>query len=151
MKGFLKIVIAAFCALMLASCSTIGKIEVLGYQIKEAMPESFYSIRGKVALNLANYGPKLDFTNIEGELFHGDVSLGTFIVDDLTVPAHGSNWVDAVFHINIDQNVSLLSVLNLATNFKMEEYSLSVSTKVKLSAVSKTIRINKKPISELIN
>lgn len=149
MKKFAKLIIVVISAAILASCSSIGNIQLLDYDIKEATPESFYSIKGVVALKLANFGPALTLTEIQGELFHAEQSMGTFTVDDVYIPARNSNWIDASGHILIDESVSLLSVLALAKNFKMEEYSVSVSTKVKLGIFKKTITVDRMPLSEL--
>lgn len=150
MKTLFKLFAAVVAAALLSSCSGIGKMEVLEYRIKEANAESFHAVHGVVALNIANYGPALKFTDIHGQFFHGDQLIGTLLVDDLDVQGHGSAWVDAYGHLMIEENVSLFSVLSLAQNFNPQDYNITVSTKVKMGIVSMRITKKNVPLSEFI-
>lgn len=150
MKSFFKLFTAVIAAALLTSCSGIGKMEVLEYKIKEANAESFHAVHAVVGLNIANYGPELKFTDIHGQFFHGDQLIGTLLVDDLDVPGHGSAWVDAYGHLMIEENVSLFSVLNLATNFNASDYFITVTTKVKMGIFGMRVTKEKVPLSDFI-
>lgn len=150
MKNLSRIVTGLLAALLLASCSGLGKIELQDYRIVKAVPESFHSIKLVLDLKLANFGPELTLTQIQGEIFHGSESLGTFTVNDMPIPARSISVVTADTHILIDENADLLRLLNLAKDFNLDDYSISLSSKVKLGMAAKTFRIHKKPLKDLV-
>lgn len=150
MKPFLKVFAALLAASLLASCSGIGKMELLEYRIKEANAESFHAVHGVVGLHIANYGPALKFTDIHGQFYHGEQLIGTLLVDDLDVQGHGSAWVDAYGHLMVEDNVSLFTVLNLASNFNPADYNITVYTKVKMGIFSMKVEKKNIPLADLI-
>lgn len=152
MKRTLKTIYLVLLAIILpvcASCSNPMDISVQRYSIEEVLPTSFRSVRGVVAFDISNGGSQCDVQYVKGQLYNGETSLGNFSVEPFSI-VKGDSGIKLTGDISLDDNVSLLTILSMAGNFNIDNFSVSVEARLKQGLFTRTIKKNKIPLRQFI-
>lgn len=150
MKKSAKIIILIVLAAATAACAHIGEMNVLDFKIDRISPETLRSVRSDLQLKIDNKGPEISIKSLSGEVFYNDVSLGTFDVDDFSIPAKGTEWVGISGGVTMDTSMSLVGFLEILKDFNSENMSISFDAVASSGVLKKKIHQQKLPVSRLI-
>ena len=150
MKNICKLSLLFVLTLLCSACSRIGDIKVLQYKVIAANPESSRKLNFILSVQVSNNGPALDFDEMEGDLLSRDRLLCTFRAKPFRVAGSTVEWMNFEGDLFIEENVSLLTLLNLVQNFNLDDYSVNYMTKVRLGAISKRISGNGIPLNKFM-
>lgn len=154
MKRILKIFTLVVVLVFSASCKIIGDITPHDYKVKNLNPTSMTSINGTILVELTNTGSQITLTDVSGELYKGDLMLGTFNVGEVVIPAKGRHWIELNGDVALGKDVSLFSLLSLAQNVSASDYSdyyVTVRGVGQIWIFKKKLLWEKKSIQELLN
>lgn len=137
--------------LLSAGCKKIENIKLTSYHLDS------YSLVGLRALDIdATVGvdnPAMEFTLVDPQViaYRNGVALGTLNADPVTVSGRTIATYKVHGRLTLDPNVSIMQVISYATHFKKEEYTLDISSRVKIKGGGQTkITRTNVPLTELM-
>lgn len=133
MKRIEKIVVLLLLAVLSSSCGKIKEIHLTSWSVESYTPVGFRGL--DLVLKLGVDNPALQFTvyDVEAEIFRHGNSLGTFVTTEpVLVKARTVEEYRLKGQARLSDGVSVFSLLALARNFNMAEYSISYSASVKI-------------------
>jgi len=155
MKRIIGIIAAVLACIMLSGCSDLRNIKNIrptSYKIESIVPAGLKSIDFKLTLGIDNPAMYLKIDGATGRICRLGKELGTFSVEPVALEGHCEGKYLLSGNVSLSSGVSILQIMRLASDFKMEEYTLDLNAPVKLkSGAGKKVKLTDVPISELFN
>ena len=123
---------------------------IKSYNISSLYPTSLSSGGGSVYVTVENKGKELGFSNMCGELYRFDEKIADFTVEPFSFPAACTSTEKISGHLQLAGGWNFLTLLTLASNFHLEEYSMSIS--LDYGQKNRTHHLHKKkvPLTKLL-
>ncbi len=154
MRRKIAYIAAALVLLVAAGCSPIQKIKnikVTSAALESLSPNGLRSLDIGVLLGIDN--PAMQFTaeDISGTIYRLGEPYVDFTVEPITVKARTAGVYELNASAALRPEISLMTVLGLARNYDLAEFTADVDVTVKLrSGVGKALKIKNINIKELL-
>lgn len=148
------IFIFSLAAIFCCGCSGL-KEKVQDIKITSVAVDSFNlkglrSIETTLALTVDNPVIAFTLTDIEGSLFYKGDEFIIFSADRLKVKGKRVAQYPLDAEASLAESVSLVNVLGLLSSYSLSKFTVSVSAKVKVLGISKTLKFTEIPVKDLI-
>ncbi len=135
-----------------SGCVSVKKIQITSFNIESISPKGLKAIDGTISLGVDNGSKQFTISDIEGTVSRKGTEIGTFTVDPITVAAKTKDTYKSAGSLDLNGNVSVLQVISLAKNFKVDEYTMDISMKFKVKGgASKKYEMEDVSVRQFVN
>ncbi len=139
-------------ALLACSCG-INKykdIKITSFAVESVTPTGLKGLDAVVELGVDNPAPSFNIMNLEADIFRDSTHLARFGAENLAVEARCEKVYRIPVSGQIDPSLSLLNLMVLASNFRSEEYRVSVKAKAMIAGIGKELAFDDIPLERLL-
>lgn len=147
--------VAAVLTLCLSGCQSIEKIrniKVTTWSLESVTPSGLRSLNAELAVGIEN--PAMEFTleDIAGVLYYKGDAMVDYSVEPFTVRRKCTAVYPIFGSARLNGKFSLLSVLGIASNYDLADFTTDIHAKVRLkSGAAKAFDFKNVPIKDLID
>lgn len=136
---------------ILAGCSKIGDIKVTSFSVDSFSPKGLRGADATLSLAIENPAMEFSLSDIQGVVYYKGKEYVDYSAEPITV----NGKCAAVYPLNcsasLRPDISLVSVLTLVRDYNIDDFSTTISAKVRLrSGVGKKLKFKNIPLKKLL-
>ncbi len=150
-RNAIKIVVALALLMPVIACVNYKKVKLTSVSIGSVTPAGLKAVNGTVKLGIENNSSEFTISDISGTIYRSGSEIGSFSADPITI-ATGSATYSLVGTVSLSSSVSIIEIISIATNFKIDDFSIDLTLKLKpKGGAATTVTRRDVAVGELVN
>lgn len=137
--------------ILCSGCGNIRDIRVASADIESVSLQGMRSVAAAISATVSNPARGMEISEVEGTVYHKGTEIGIFNTDPIDIEGRTDSTYQIHAVLSLSPSVSPLSLLSALSGLDINDFSISVSAKVKMKCgIKKRVSTGRIPLKYLM-